>query len=295
MAGTIFCESSELYNILNQFTRVSRLTELNYLSLIDARKKEDFNGSHIITAKNAKKGSNGKFVIPEGLEVESMRYIVVYDSNTNALQGSGAAIECADVLAKSSLYPVQILKGGFQRFSALYPFLRTDKVLYTIKELENLKPYPVEILPGKLYMGNYKQATNPTIRQDLKFNFLVNVSEDNILEFEKGDHTILHICVADSVEADLYTSFERICVFIGSRINTGSAVLIFSSHGISRCSAVAIAFLMHHLKYSLGEAWEYVLQRKTNMRPNRGFVQQLSDWELKTVGKQTTNIAEPHY
>lgn len=35
------------------------------------------------------------------------------------------------------------------------------------------------------------------------------------IRFEKGNHTILHINVSDSVEADLYSSFERICVFIG--------------------------------------------------------------------------------
>lgn len=44
----------------------------------------------------------------------------------------GRAINCALVLAKLSLYPVRILKGGFHRFSALYPFLRTEKILYTI-------------------------------------------------------------------------------------------------------------------------------------------------------------------
>ncbi|XP_013992881.1 serine/threonine/tyrosine-interacting-like protein 1 isoform X2 [Salmo salar] len=241
MAGTTFCEASALYNILNQYTRLSRLAEFNFLCLI------------------------------------------------------GEAIECAEALTKSSRYPVQILKGGYQRFSAFYPFFRTQKILYTIKELESLRPYPVELLPGQLYLGNYKQAINPYVLKDLKLSALVNVSEDSCHMFEKGNHTILHINVSDSVEADLYSSFERICVFIASRLNTGSAVLIFSSHGISRCSAAAMAFLLHHLKYTLGEAWEHVLQCKTNMRPNRGFVQQLSDWELHTLGRRMTDIAEPRY
>lgn len=45
---------------------------------------------------------------------------------------TGRANACAHVLAKASLNPVRIVRGGFQRFSALYPFLRTEKILYTI-------------------------------------------------------------------------------------------------------------------------------------------------------------------
>ncbi|KAL0994500.1 hypothetical protein UPYG_G00123070 [Umbra pygmaea] len=295
MAGTTFCEVPELYNILNQYIRCSRLAEFNYLCLIDARAKGEYNASHIITAKNAKWDSKGTFIIPPEVEVESMRYIVVYDSSTRSLQDSGEAVQCAEALSKSSRYPVKILKEGYQRFSAFYPFFRTQKILYTIKELESLRPYPVEILPGQLYLGDYKQAVNPEVLKDLKLSALVNVSEDGSHMFEKGNNTMLHICVADSEVADLYASFERISVFIGTRLNMGAAVLIFSSNGISRCSAVAMAFLLHHLKYTLKEAWEHVLQCKTNMRPNRGFVQQLSDWELHTLGRRITDIAEPCY
>ncbi|CDQ79296.1 unnamed protein product [Oncorhynchus mykiss] len=54
MAGTTFCDVSELCNILNQYTRLSRLPKLNYLCLIDARAKGQYNASHIITARNTK-------------------------------------------------------------------------------------------------------------------------------------------------------------------------------------------------------------------------------------------------
>lgn len=37
MAGTTFCDVPELYNILNQYTRLSRLPEFNYLCLIGKR------------------------------------------------------------------------------------------------------------------------------------------------------------------------------------------------------------------------------------------------------------------
>ncbi|XP_071392911.1 serine/threonine/tyrosine-interacting-like protein 1 [Centroberyx affinis] len=295
MAGIIMCEPCELYNILNQYSHVPRLAEMNYLCLIDARERQHYNVSHVVTARHVKRDSDGTFLMPEAVEIDSMQYIVVYDSDTSSLQGQGGAVECAQTLAKASLYPIRIVKGGYQKFSALYPFLRTVKIMYTIMELETLQTYPVEIIAGLLYMGDHKQATNHNLREDLKISAVVNISQSSSLEFEKGKQAILNIPVADSVMSDLYSSFERLCVFIGSHLNTGSRVLICSSHGISRCSAVTIAFLMHHLKHTLQEAWEYVLKCKSNMRPNRGFVQQLSDWELHTMGKTLTDVSEPHF
>ncbi|XP_051972586.1 serine/threonine/tyrosine-interacting-like protein 1 [Xyrauchen texanus] len=295
MAGKVLCEATELYNILNQYTRLSRLADINFLCLIDARPAEAYYFSHIITARNAKWDSEGKFVIPMDIEVESMRYIIVYDSSTDSLLDSGPATDYADSLAKASRFPIQILNGGYEKFSALYPFLRTHKILYTIRELESLEPYPVEILPGQLYMGDYRQATNLQILKDLKLNALVNLSDECSLMFKKAKCTVLHIRIADSEKADLLTSFERLCVFIDSHLNSASCVMIFSTLGISRSCAVAMAYLIHHRKYMLKEAWNHIQQCKANMRPNRGFVQQLSDWELQILGQRITDIAEPNY
>ncbi|XP_045894699.1 serine/threonine/tyrosine-interacting-like protein 1 [Micropterus dolomieu] len=297
MAEIMICEPFELYNLLNQCSCVSRLAEINYLCLIDARETQDYIMSHIITAKNVKMDSEGTFLLPEAVEVDSMQHVVVYDSNTSCLQEEGRAVECAEALAKASLHPVHIVRGGFHRFSALYPFLRTEKILYTIMELENLKMYPVEIIAGLLYLGDQKQVRDSSILKHLKISTIISISQNDTLESGsiKGNQTILNIPVADSVVSDLYSSFERICSFIGSHINMGSHVLIVSRQGRSRCSAVTIAFLMHHLKYTLQEAWKYMLKCKPNMRPNTGFLQQLSDWELHTMGTKVTDISEPKF
>nr|ACQ58382.1 Serine/threonine/tyrosine-interacting-like protein 1 [Anoplopoma fimbria] len=295
MAEIRMCESFELFNLLNQCSCVSRLAEINYLCLIDAREPQDYKMSHIITAKNAKMDSESTFLLPEAVEVDSMQHVVVYDSNTSVLHGQDRAVECAQELAKASLCPVHIVRGSFQRFSALYPFLSTEKIIYTIMELENLKTYPVEITAGQLYMGDEKLCMDSSIPKDLKVCAVISISDNNTLESIKGNQTITNIPVADSVVSDLYSSLERICSLIGSHINMASRVLIVSRHGRSRCSAVTIAFVMHHLKYTLEEAWKYVLKCNPNVRPNTGFLQQLSDWELHTMGTKVTDISGPHF
>ncbi|XP_069565724.1 serine/threonine/tyrosine-interacting-like protein 1 [Brachyistius frenatus] len=292
MAEIVSLEPMELFNLLNQRRSVPRLAEINYLCLIDAREAQDYYASHIVVAKNAKKDPNGLFMLPEAVEVDSMQHVVVYDGSTSSPQEPGRALDCARTLAEVSRFPVGILRGGFQLFSALYHFLRTEKILYTIAELENLNMYPVEVIAGLLYMGDQNQAMDSDILRDLKIRAIVSLSLSDPLE---GNHSVLNIPVADSVDSDLYSSFEKICTFIGSRIELNSRVLIVSKQGRSRCSTVTIAFLMHHLKNTLEEAWRSTLRCKPSMRPNTGFLEQLSDWELHTKRTKLTDISQPHF
>uniref|UniRef100_A0A8C8S7Z7 Serine/threonine/tyrosine interacting like 1 n=1 Tax=Pelusios castaneus TaxID=367368 RepID=A0A8C8S7Z7_9SAUR len=179
MAGLVLCEPTELYNILNQSTKLSRLTEPNYLCLLDARTKHEYNESHVITARRVK------------------------------------------------------------------------------QELDAFQPYPVEILPAQLYMGDCKQACDQQIQKDLKIKTQVNISEETAMAL--------------------------------------GAVLVFSTLGLSRSSTAVMAFLMHSSHYPLKRAWKHVQTCKTNMRPNRGFVQQLSDWESQIYGSVITDVSEPQY
>lgn len=62
---------------------------------------------------------------------------------------AGRAVECAQALAKASLHPVHVVRGGFQRFSALYPFLRTEKIIYTVTVIKH------NTCPGPSYTHHY--------------------------------------------------------------------------------------------------------------------------------------------
>uniref|UniRef100_A0A8C8S807 Serine/threonine/tyrosine interacting like 1 n=1 Tax=Pelusios castaneus TaxID=367368 RepID=A0A8C8S807_9SAUR len=159
-------------------------------------------------------------------------------------------------------------------------------------ELDAFQPYPVEILPAQLYMGDCKQACDQQIQKDLKIKTQVNISEETAALFTDESKKLLHISVADSPDADLFSLFPTICHFIGEWI---LIVLVFSTLGLSRSSTAVMAFLMHSSHYPLKRAWKHVQTCKTNMRPNRGFVQQLSDWESQIYGSVITDVSEPQY
>ncbi|OCT95001.1 serine/threonine/tyrosine interacting-like 1 L homeolog isoform X1 [Xenopus laevis] len=295
MAHLVLCKPTELYNILNQSTVFSRLAEPNYLCLLDARSKREYNESHIVTARRAKQDKDENFLLPESVELECVRYCVVYDGNTSSLNETGPAIKCARVMAQVCRYTVLVLEGGYERFSAYYHFFRSQKVFWMPQEIEEFLSYPIEILPGLLYLGDQRQANDRHIQKDLKIKAQINVSLDPDKSLSSAVHNELHIPVMDSCESDLFQFFSRACEFIDMYMGPNSAVLVFSKLGISRSSTVVIAYLIYCKQYSLKEAWTHILKCKPNMRPNRGFVKQLSEWENRILGEQRTDIADPHY
>ncbi|KAM6315535.1 serine/threonine/tyrosine-interacting-like protein 1 [Podargus strigoides] len=329
MAGVALCEPRHLYNILNQQRRLPRLAEHTYLCLLgcqclnshwqnleqdstlkastkpislswllvsDARTQHEYDANHIITARRIEQSPTGEYLVPDSEELGCVRYCVVYDYKTSSLDCNaeeGSAVPCARILEQFTRHPVLVLKGGYKHFSACYLFLRTQKILWMPQELDNFQLYPVEILPAKLYMGNFKQACDQQIQKDLKIKAQVNISEEPATLFAEGNK-YLHISVPDSLKADLFPSFATICHFIDTQLHQG-AVLVFSSQGISRSSTVTMAYLMHSCQFSLKKAWDYVLKCQTNMRPHRGFVKQLSDWETKIYRTTITDVSEPNY
>lgn len=66
--------------------------------------------------------------------------------------------------------------------------IAADKVHFLLvffiwmQELENLKIYPVEVIPGQLYMGDQQQAADLEILNDLKIRAVVNISEEDTQE-----------------------------------------------------------------------------------------------------------------
>ncbi|XP_060029462.1 serine/threonine/tyrosine-interacting-like protein 1 isoform X5 [Erinaceus europaeus] len=275
MAHLVLCEPTELYNILNQVTKLSRLIEPNYLCLLDVRPKREYDESHVITAHRVKK-SGDRYLIPESVDLECVRYCVVYDSNTSSLKAKpkardsaekweeeeevekeeevkeeeeeeekeeeekeegekeegeeegaenirqdlafGDAVQCGRSLSHLTRHPVQILKGGYQRFSAMYHFLRTQKVIWMPQELDAFMPYPVEIVPGKIYMGDFKQACDPKVQKNLKIKAHVNVCMETGPFFEGDADRLLHIRIQDSPEANILPFLRHACHFLGPRM-----------------------------------------------------------------------------
>ncbi|ELW56434.1 Serine/threonine/tyrosine-interacting-like protein 1 [Tupaia chinensis] len=162
-------------------------------------------------------------------------------------------------------------------------------------ELDAFQPYPVEIIPGRIFLGNFSQACNPKIQKDLKIKAHVNVSMETGSFFLDDPDKLLHIKIEDSLEASISPFLRHLCHFIGAHLVLGSVILIFSTRGISRSCAVIVAYLMHANEQTLRRSWAYVKKCKNNMRPNRGLVTQLLEWEKIVLGDSITDVSDLLY
>ncbi|XP_013405455.1 serine/threonine/tyrosine-interacting-like protein 1 [Lingula anatina] len=296
MAGIVLLEATDLYNLLNAATIYPCLSDPNYMMLLDARKKHEYNESHVVTSKKAPKNENGDFTVPYGAELECKQHVVVYDGNTDSLKDTESpAYQCASVMAETSRNPVNILKGGYEDFSALYPFLRTQKIIFMPQEMDNLKTYPIEVIPGFLYMGNMRQGNAAYIQKDLKVKGHINCCVEPGEIFKEQGPQLLHIPVEDNEEADMYSQFKEACTFLDEHRNGNRVVLVYSARGISRSACIVMAYLMHHNKWTLKEAYQHALRCSPTVRPNRGFVEQLAKWEEEVLGQKTTDISDPNF
>nr|XP_002127762.1 serine/threonine/tyrosine-interacting-like protein 1 [Ciona intestinalis] len=296
MSRLVLIEPTELYNILNQHTVYPCLSDQNFLLLLDARKKTEYDESHVITAKRAPVDEEGNYNVPYDSELECKTHVIVYDSNCRSLREKSRSVFCASVMANNgSKNPVKILRGGYEDFSAMYPFLRTQKIIYMPREYDNIETYPCEVLPGILYIGSKKQAQSNTVHKELKIRAHINLSNSTDKFFKEGDENYLQVPISDDENADFTSYIPQIVKFVDDNRNKLNIILVWSDNGISRSAAACILYLMSYYKWPLQDAWRHMRSCKFTMRPNRGLVKQLAAFEESHLGSTITNIADPHF
>ncbi|CAI8044765.1 Dual specificity protein phosphatase 12, partial [Geodia barretti] len=84
--------------------------------------------------------------------------------------------------------------------------------------------------------------------------------------------------VADMPKSDLLHHFEECCHFIRDGRERGT-VLVHCEHGVSRSVTVVLAYLMWTERRSLRILYQELKERKPEIRPNSGFMDQLRLWE----------------
>lgn len=295
MSGLMLIDPNELYNLLNQESPHPCLSDAVYMLLLDCRGKEDYNESHILTAKLAIKNDRNEFFVPFDADLECKTHVIVYDSKTSSLTEDSPAVLCAKKMWEmGSRNPVEVLNGGYEAFSALYPFHRTQKILYMPQELDSLQTYPTEIIEQRLYLGKWQHGNSAFIQKELKIKGHINCCEQSGTFFIQDGPSLLHIAVSDTEEptANILYKLEEACTFIKNHNRNGNAVLVYSVLGISRAAAIVIAFLMKEKNITLHNAYSFAVRCRPQIRPNRGFMSQLATWETLLNKNKVEGITE---
>ena len=135
-----------------------------------------------------------------------------------------------------------------------------------------------DVLPY-LIVGNLASAKNEEFLSRKNVRYVLNLtSEPN--ETRSEDIEYESICMEDDEEEDLAVHLRACFDFINQAKLSSTkkhtrVVLVHSFFGLSRTSAVVLAYLMEEKKWTLRQAYEHLKDRHPAIKPNDGFLVQL--------------------
>lgn len=141
-----------------------------------------------------------------------------------------------------------------------------------------------EILPG-LLLSSQDVAVEFDLLQKYSVTHILNLATLVKNSFPEN-FTYKNIDLLDIPETNIAQHFESAFQFIDEGMGKGGCVLVHCNAGISRSSTIVIAYLMMKKRWPLVQAYQYVKEKRSKIRPNAGFQEQLKTFEqqLKNSG-----------
>lgn len=282
---------SQLYNILNDGALSPCICDPTYILLIDTRSKQEYDANHILMARHVTYVTTDLqekniYGFPSNVNISEFTWVVIYgDELTDDVNDNNDEIKLMRELDSSYNTEPFILVSGFKSFYKTFPFLCSDQDKVDFKTLQ---VYPSTILDNQLYQGRGDQATSLKVIDDLQITHIVNITQEHASAFpEKVSYLTLKL--DDVSHTQLIKHFDKTTDFIINALSSGGRVLVHCNLGVSRSSTVSIAYLIHANKWTLRQAYDFLKDKRTCIRPNRGFLKQLAVWEELKLGKKHTD------
>lgn len=103
----------------------------------------------------------------------------------------------------------------------------------------------------------------------------------------EDDYNYKNIHIQDKPDCDLSKVFEDCFDFIDDGRHYGNVLIHCAGQiGLSRSTAICIAYLMNKEKQKYDEAFNNVKEVRSFVKPNEGFVKQLKEYQVKLMGAQ---------
>lgn len=147
-------------------------------------------------------------------------------------------------------------------------------------------PIPACILANFLYLGSQDAVSEMNIQQ-YQFTDILSVGiEAPPIQQNVSKPTNMHfISCLDLPETKLEKVVDEATTIITAvkhRVPPGK-ILIHCNAGVSRSTAVCIAYLMKTEKMRFVEAYDYVKSKRECIRPNDGFLRQLKEFDANFI------------
>ena len=138
--------------------------------------------------------------------------------------------------------------------------------------------HPSEIF-NWLFLGSFSNACNIEELRRNKINYILNCALECYNKKLPDDIKELHLKLLDKTNFEIIEYFEKANNFINKCKNEGCKLLVHCKYGISRSATFIIAYLVKYNKITVDNALEFLKQKRSQIKPNKGFMDQLYLYE----------------
>ena len=270
-------EPTQLYNLIQQYFRSGY--DSNFLLIVDVRSLEQYSRDHIVCSRwcGPKDSTGTTCSVPYDIEFETLKHLVIIDSTSvTNLDENSLACKYGIAIAPRLMGKIQIVMGGYERFSAEYPFLRTAKIDYTSHELANLTQLPTEIVPLLLYIGSQDMMNSAEINHTLKIKSHISAFPKDEYQELKGI-SYLHINFEDLT--DFNSILNQCFEFIELFRHRAERTMLACPLGINESATIACGYIMRRHHIGLLKAYSEVKKCMHSIRPQMKLVRALLEYE----------------
>ncbi|KAK3252896.1 hypothetical protein CYMTET_37830 [Cymbomonas tetramitiformis] len=167
-----------------------------------------------------------------------------------------------------------------------------DVMQETISEKDIQEPTEVTEL---LFLGGRISANNREKLNELNIKWILNLAGE---DFDNmfSDFAYLSLDIKDSLSVTITPHFQQSIEFIDERMKKGERGLVHCMEGMSRSTTILCAYLINTQKWSLKKCLTHIKSRRSIVRPNLTFFQELREYELQTLGKESwENFEDPKH
>lgn len=146
-------------------------------------------------------------------------------------------------------------------------------------------------ISDRIYLGNIAGAQNPELYKKHNVKYVINLANQTYPKYNEAIY--LDIPIQDVPQTNIKQYFIPAINFINSALKNNGNIYIHCRAGVSRSATILLAYLIHS-GLSMKDALNYVNSKRDIINPNKGFWQQLMEFE-KQIHKNNTVKDKKHY
>lgn len=122
--------------------------------------------------------------------------------------------------------------------------------------------------------SHFALSAQKTLKRE-KVTHILSLVQSGVKPEHVADFEHMQINVDDIEDENIIKFFPQILEFIDRAVQQGTSILVHCMAGVSRSSTAVCAYLMHVRVWTAEQALEYVRERRSVVRPNTSFMEQL--------------------